>query len=72
MAYYFDDLFARENFASKDMEKSENGIAFAPVMYNKLAKFALDPSGGNVNIVSDILQSIGSDRLPVHYGGSEI
>jgi thiosulfate reductase/polysulfide reductase chain A len=71
MTYYFEDLFARENFTYKELEKSENGIVFGPVMYNKLAQFGVDLPGGKVNIVSAILQSMGFDSLPVYYEGSE-
>ena len=71
MTYYIEDLFARENFTYKELEGSENGIMFGPVMYNKLAQFGVDLPGGKVNIVSVILESMGFDGLPVYYEGSE-
>lgn len=71
MEFYFDDLLARENFTFKDLEQSENGITFGPVMYDKLRQFGVDLPGGKVNIVSAILESTGFDSLPVYYEGTE-
>lgn len=71
MKYYIDDLFARESFTYKDLEQSEDGIVFGPVMYDKLAQFGVDLPGGKVNIVSAILEANGFDSLPVYYEGVE-
>lgn len=71
ITYYIDDLLARENFSYKDLEASEDGIVFGPVMYDKLAQFGVDLPGGKVNIVSVILETMGFDGLPVYYEGSE-
>jgi anaerobic selenocysteine-containing dehydrogenase len=71
MTYYVDDLFARESFTYQDLEQSEDGIVFGPVMYNKLAQFGVDLPGGKVHIVSEILGANGFDSLPVYYEGVE-
>lgn len=71
ITYYIEDLFTREKFSYRDLEESKDGVAFGTVMYDKPGRFGINLPGGKAHIVSEILEGMGFDALPVYYEGAE-